>query len=86
MSHHHRHPLHPSWPTSMQLPHATYGASLGAWMDPLSDADDNPVFLLGGSPQGGHAGRYRLACNTDGHSVSNSQGNRPPRSRDVRIP
>jgi len=72
MSHHHHHPLHPRRPVSTRLPHNAYGALVGTIDGPLSDADDNHVFLPVRIAVGGHAGRYRLAFNTE-----STQGHAP---------
>jgi len=42
-----------------------YGALVGTLDGPLSDADDNHVFIPVRIAAGDHAGRYRLAFNTE---------------------
>ena len=63
--HHHRHPLRPAQKDSTRLPHNAYGALVGTIDGPLSDADDNHVFIPVRISAGEHHGRYRLAFNTE---------------------
>jgi uncharacterized protein YukJ len=70
-AHHHNRPLR-SRPTSSRLPHNAYGALVGTIDGPLSDADDNHVFLFVRIATGDHAGRYKLAFNTE-----SAQGSSP---------
>src|SRR3954463_1208501 len=58
-------PLHPSHPVSNRLPHNDYGALVGTIDGPLSDADDNHVFIFVRISKGKYAGRYKLAFNTE---------------------
>jgi hypothetical protein len=61
----HLKPLHPSLPASTRLPHNDYGALVGTVDGPLSDADDNHVFIFVRISKGKYAGRYNLAFNTE---------------------
>ena len=65
MSHHHRQPLHPAQPAANQLPHSHYGALVGTIDGPLSDADDNHVYIFARIATGQYAGRYKFAFNTE---------------------
>src|SRR5262249_35085831 len=64
MAHHHHQPLRPKRPVSSRLPHNRYGALVGTIDGPLSDADDNHVFIFVRIATGEYAGRYKLAFNT----------------------
>lgn len=65
MSHHHQHkqPLKPGPKPANKLPKNTYGALVGVLDGPLSDADDNHVFILIRVRKGNFAGRYKAAFN-----------------------
>jgi len=65
MSHHHHQPLKPTPPASKNLPHNVYGVIVGKIDGPLSDADNNHIFIPVRIATGGHAGRYQLAFNTE---------------------
>ena len=65
MSHHHHQRLRRDRPVSDRLPRSAYGALVGTVSGPLSDADDNHVFIFVRVATGEHRGRYRLAFNTE---------------------
>src|SRR5262245_46617900 len=65
MSHHHNSHLRPRRSPSSRLPRSDYGALSGTIDGPLSDADDNHVFIFVRVAVGQFAGRYKLAFNTE---------------------
>lgn len=66
MSHHHHQPLNKKKPvTSNRLPKNAYGALVGKLDGPLSNADNNHVFIFVRISNGPHKGRYKLAFNTE---------------------
>ena len=72
MSHHHNQPLRRPRPGATGLPHNRYGALVGTIDGPLSNADDNHVFIFLRVATGHFAGRYKLAFNTE-----STQGHTP---------
>jgi uncharacterized protein DUF2278 len=72
MAHHH-HERHQHQQRQLKQPPATgghvpsgrYGALVGVLDGPLSDADDNHVFIFVRIPDGQFAGRYKLAFNVE---------------------
>jgi hypothetical protein len=73
MSHHHHSLLNPVAPGSHRLPHNAYGAIVGTVDGPMSDADDNHVFIFVRIAAGEIAGRYQLAFNTESTDHSSVQ-------------
>jgi hypothetical protein len=71
--HHHRNTLRPPLQDSTRLPRSVYGALVGTVDGPLSDADDNHVFIPVRISAGDHRGRYRLAFNTESTDKSSVQ-------------
>ncbi|MBS1913330.1 MAG: DUF2278 family protein [Bacteroidetes bacterium] len=65
MSRHHNKPLRPGHGPTHGLPHNIYGVLTGTIDGPLSDADDNHVFISVRVAAGKFAGRYKLAFNTE---------------------
>jgi uncharacterized protein YukJ len=65
MSHHHTKPLKPPPAAAHRLPKNTYGAIVGKVEGPLSDADDNHVFIPVRVMAGPNSGLFRLAFNTE---------------------
>lgn len=72
--HHHTAPLGPPPGPSHHLPRDTYGALVGVVDGPLSDADDNHVFIPLRVRAGDLAGRYRVAVNVESDDRSASTG------------
>lgn len=69
--HHHTGRLNPPLAANTELPKQVYGALVGVADGPLSDADDNHVFIWLRIHAGNHVGRYKLAFNVE--STDNSQ-------------
>src|SRR5215471_15106613 len=70
--HHHNHPLPPPKLAGGKLKKNSYGVVVGTIDGPLSDADDNHVFIPIRISQGPFAGLYRAAFNTE-----SNQGHAP---------
>jgi len=71
--HHHTGPLNPPPAASTKLPKNVYGALVGVVDGPLSDADDNHVFIWLRVHAGNHAGRYKLAFNVESNDHTEAQ-------------
>jgi hypothetical protein len=63
--HHHNQPLRPAPAAAHGLPKNTYGAVVGKVEGPLSDADDNHVYIPVRVMAGPNSGLFRLSFNTE---------------------